>query len=1098
MYQLCIKNLFSVLLPLCFMLPATAQRRVITGLVTDRSDGSSLPGIIVQIKGTSNGVITNLDGKYAIQVPEGDVFLLFSYIGFEDFEVEVGTRSVIDVALTASTLELEEVVVTALGIARDKKALGFSVQEVRQNWMVESGASNTVDALAGKVSGIQVSRSSGAVGAGSRILVRGVTSLVGNNEPLIVIDGVRTNNEALLSQVNTAGTAQSNRLMDLNVEDIRSLSVLKGAAAAALYGTAGAAGVILIDTKRGEKSKNLKVNLSQTMAFDRVSTLVKTQGIFAQGTGGKYKNPLDKKNGASWGPKIADLEFATDPKHPNAPASENFDADGKYKWDKNGFLVPKGTGNGVPAKSYEKTNQRGFFRTAVSHTTSLSVSGGGDYASFRFSASNMDAQGVAYNEGYKRKTFKLSSDLKATDRITFSSSVNYTRSDLVRMQQGSNTSALLLGMGRTTPTFDNANGFSPKEAANQPSAYMFPDGSQRNYRGGKGYDNPYWAVNNSLRHEFVDRVFGNFKVNYFLNAWANFSLNIGSDFTGDRRKQHFEINSQRSVSGQALHDEYNTNQTDINLMLSGTGSLGRDVELNYLAGMNVFAYHRRNVMTKGTNLVFPGFVDIKNAKSITAKELSRKYRTIGFFGQAEVGWRRTFFMTAGIRQDYDSRLGNPKNFKLADASFIYPSVSASVIFTEFIPNSILSFGKLRLSWAKVGAPPPNPYLTSTNYESVGIGDVSARKIEFPMSGVVGFELDNTLGNSKLTPEFTTSIEIGADLRFFQERIGLDVAYYRSQSTDAVLDASLPPSTGFTNIWMNIGQMDSKGIEITLNANPIKTLKFNWEAQLNFTKNQSIVTKLAPGFDKLKLVGFTSLGIYLVKGAQYGSILGGVYLREGATKKDDKSINLPGGNIVINEDPNSSEYGYEKVDPVQRVFASPHPDFIVGFKNQLNYKRFSLAFLLDWKQGGKMWNGTEAALAYFGTSKLSAETRQAAPAPLRGVKADGTPNDIPIVRGEAYWKSSVGGFGRTYEYFVQDAGWIRLREISFFYKIPDNILGNLFKGGKVGAIARNLWYHTKYTGIDPETNMAGLGNGQGMDYFNMPGTRSLMFKVSLDF
>lgn len=1080
--------LLSMILTFVCSINGWAQQTV-SGKVTD-SSGEGLPGVNVVIDGTTTGVTTDVDGNYQIQVPDDNTVLLFSSVGMANQQVSVGVQTSVSISMKDDVVGLQEVIVTALGVKRNEKALGYAVQQVKAEAIVNSGAINPIDALVGKAAGIQVTRSSGSAGGGSRILIRGVTSLVGNNQPLIVIDGVRTNNETLGSESSTAGTAQSNRLMDLNVEDIADISILKGAAATALYGTSGATGVILITTKRGAKDGRLSVNYTSTTAIDQITGTVKLQDKFAQGWNGVYDDPSTGSS-TSWGPKVSELEYSTDPDHPDAPEASAFFPDGTYKYDKNGFLVNNG-GNGQAANVYDNVN--GFFQTAVSQTHALSISGGNELASFRFSTSVHDGEGIIPNEEYDRKTVSLATSLQATDALSFEVTANYTRSDHVRVQQGSNTSGLLLGMYRTPSTFDNANGFDEQDAVNQPSSYIFPDGAQRNYRGGGGYDNPYWIINNALRTEQVHRIFGSFKVNYKVSDWINFTMNVGTDVTNDDRKQVFEIGSRTASSGRVILDEYSTRLTDFYLGINGQGQLNSDFELNYLAGLNLVNFDRHNGFATGDGLIFQGFLDLSNASKQTAGESERRYRQFGVYGQVEGSWKNTVFLTLTARQDYDSRLGVPGDFVPSKLGFFYPSASVAFVFTELMPSSnILSFGKLRLSWAQVGAPPPNPFLTSTGYETSNVGDGWGESLQWPIAGSTAFELDNTLGNPDLTPEITTTLEYGLDLRFLEGKVKLDVAYYTQTSEDAILNASLAPESGFTSIWLNAGILESKGLEVTITANPVSTsYGLDWDTQLNYSFSESIVKELAPGIERLFLAGFNSAGTYLIAGNQFGALLGGAYLREDAGGTDDTSLNIPSGRVVVGAN------GVQNIDPVQRSIGNPNPDFIVGWRNTLSYKGFSGGFLLDWREGGDLWNGTAWALSFFGRSELTADTRVENPAPIVGVKADGTPNDIPIVRDQAYWTSAVGGFGAVGEQFVQDGGWIRLREVSLAYRFPRIKSQNFIKGISLGVIGRNLWYTSEYDGIDPETSLTGTGNGQGFDYFNMPSTKSLIFKLSLNF
>lgn len=1087
------KKLSLVLMLVLFGVGITLAQRTVSGTISDEA-GEALIGASVLVKGTTAGTVTDLDGKYSINVSEGSTTLVFSYTGFSTQNVELGASNVLDVTMSEG-VTLAQAVVTALGVERDEKALGYSVQQVGGEDIQKSGASNAVDALVGKASGIQVTRSSGSVGGGSRILVRGVTSMVGNNQPLIVIDGVRTNNETQLSQSATAGTAASNRLMDLNPEDIETINVLKGAAATALYGTAGSTGVVLITTKKGKAGKDrFDVNFSSSVAFDQITQMIDLQDEYAQGFG-SYRDPSTGSS-TSWGPRISELEYSTDPNHPDAPTSAiAYDTDGNYRFDPNGFLVPKGTGNGTPAIVHNNVDP--FFQTATSFTNSLAISGGGQTASFRLSASDLQANGVVPNEEYDRKTVKLASTLNPLEGLTIGGSVNYTKSDYVRVQQGSNTSGLLLGMLRTPVSFDNTNGLGAEAAINNPDAYIFPDGRQRNYRGGGGYDNPYWTVNNTLGFEAVDRTFGNVKIDYKVNNWLGFGLNVGYDLTSDVRKQEFEINSRTNASGAIRHNEFSTKQFDNYFNILGQGQLTEDISLNYLVGANAFSFNNHETQVLGNGLVFQGFRDISNATQVTAFEDITRYRSLGFFGQAELGYKSLVYLTLSARQDYDSRLGNPKAFDLANTGFFYPSASLSFAFSELMADdSFLSFGKLRLSFAQVGAPPPNAYSTASVFVSPLIGDGWGDRIGFPIAGQSGFDQSNLLGNADLTPELSTTIEAGIDLRFFKGRLGLDATVYQRKTVDAILNASLAVSTGYANVWLNSGEMTSKGIELTLNATPVRTGDFTWNTQVNFTKSNNIVDKLAPGIERLFLAGFSSAGTYLVEGNQYGAIFGGAYLRSEAGTDADQSLNIPGGAVVINDDPDSPEYGYQAVDPKQRAIGNPNPDFIIGWNNNLSFKGLSFNFLLDWREGGDLWNGTAWALSFFGRSQLTAETREETPTPIEGVlQSDGSVNTIPVVRDANYWTSSLGGFGAVGEQFVQDGGWVRLREVGLSYQLPK---ASILKGGSIGVSGRNLWFTSDYDGIDPETSLTGTGNGQGFDYFNMPSTKSIIVKLSLNF
>ena len=639
------KTKFSGILTLllAFVVQFTfAQEKTITGTVTDES--GPLPGVSIIIKGTTSGTETDFDGKYTITSKVGDV-LVFSFVGMKSQEQTVGIANTINVVLEADNV-LDEVVVTAYGIKKEKRSVGYAVQEVKAEAITNSGASNVLDALSGKSSGVQITRSSGSAGGGSRILIRGATSMVGNNQALIIIDGVRSNNETLQSQASTAGTASSNRLMDLNAEDIESISVLKGAGATAIYGTAGSGGVILVTTKKGTLGQKFQVSVSSQVAFDEVSQLTQLQNQYAQGRviGGvpTWRGPETGESG-SWGPALADLEYSTDPlsyDSANGDFSDAFDSAGNYLWDNNGFLVARGLGNGTPANDYNKINSDDFFQTGISYTNNVNISGSSENLTYRFSASDLKQEGIVPNETYDRRTFNFGATLKANDKLSFETAMNYTRSDYNRIQQGSNTSGLLLGLYRTPASFDNTNGLGADAAVDNASAYEFTDRSQRNYRGGGGYDNPYWVINNAPGDEEVHRFFGNFKASYSVNNWVNFGLNVGVDVTSDKRKQSFEVGSRTNPTGRILLDDYLTRQSDINAFVSGNGDITDDFDFNYLLGANFFSFQRDRLNAVGVGLLFPGFTDISNTTTVTSFEDINRYRSMGVFMNAQVGWKR--------------------------------------------------------------------------------------------------------------------------------------------------------------------------------------------------------------------------------------------------------------------------------------------------------------------------------------------------------------------------------------------------------------------------------------------------------------------------
>jgi len=658
---------------------AQAQRTV-SGVVLDNS-GESLIGANVVVQGTSIGTVTDIDGSFEIEVPNDRNALIVSFTGYTTQEVDITNQSNIDITLLEGEI-LDEIVVTALGIKKTEKAVGYAVQQVTSDDITRSGASNAVEALRGKAAGVNMVRSSGAAGAGTNILIRGQTSLTGNNQALIVVDGVKINNSTIYTEARTAGTAQSSRSMDINP-------------------------VIVITTKRGgqDAEQKVKVDVSTRLSFDRISGVPQLQNTYAQGSRGAYRSP-ETGASTSWGPNLSDLRYdgATD-----------------YPYDPNGRLVLESdptAGSQVPS-AYD--NIGNFFQTGQTQENSLAISGGSTNSNFRFSMSSLNQEGVIPLNTYERYTFQLSSDLKVSDKIDISSTFNYVLTDNRKIQQGSNTSGLMLGLLRTPPSFDNSFGLA--DAINDNRSYVLPTGGQRNYRGGGGYDNPFWVINNAAGFDNVNRFYGSLKVDYRLHSWANLSLNVGTDTWNDNRRQEYEIGSRTNAGGRIIEDQYFFRNIDAYLNLTGSGKLSEDLGLSYLAGINLYDERRNNIFTQGDGLSFPGFLHISNAAQVQSNNTDRNLRNAGFYGSVSFDYKNFLYLTGTGRLDYVSTLIDPDNFNKDAISFFYPSVNMGFVFSELLENnSFLSFGKLRLSYAEVGGGAPNPYGTSTTFVNGSFGD----------------------------------------------------------------------------------------------------------------------------------------------------------------------------------------------------------------------------------------------------------------------------------------------------------------------------------------------------------------------------------------
>ncbi|MEM9886872.1 MAG: SusC/RagA family TonB-linked outer membrane protein [Bacteroidota bacterium] len=1082
-------------------------QRTVTGTVTAAS-GDPLIGASVVVKGTTSGTVTDIDGQYSIVVQDEQNTLLFSYTGYATKEVELGASNILDVTMEEGVI-LEAAVVTALGIRRDEKALGYAVQEVGGEEINSANTVGALEALAGKAAGVQITTASGSAGGSTRIVLRGQTSFNGNNEALIVVDGIRVDNQENSTERTLNGVAYSNRAMDINPNDIESVTVLKGAAATALYGVEGARGVVLITTKKGAKGQRSKITYNTTFTVSEVNRLPELQNQYVQGIGGTWLGP---ETGflASWGPNRDTLFW-----------------DGAdYQYDRNGRIVGQSDPNAQtpfsPYDNFEDAYQRG-----IRWNNNLAMTGGNEMASYRLSIGHSTEEGIVPKNTFERFNVGISGSADFLDgKLKATTSINYVKTNGRRIQQGSNTSGYNLGLFRTPISFDNSNGFDNPE--DEVASYTFADGSQRNYRGGGGYDNPFWIVNNNPYFDEVNRMYGNIRLAYDFNQWAVLSTTLGTDFYSDVRRQEFEIGSRTIPAGQVIRDVYDFINYDLYLNLNGSGNLLDDFSLSYNLGANLYGYNEENFYTQGDGLNFSGFRELNNTASKLDVNTLDRQRTASLFGSLDFGYKNFLYLTLTGRNDWISTLIDPSiEFNAGDIDVFYPSASLSFVFSELINSSVLNFGKLRASVAQVGGGAPAAYLTSTTFIVpaqpgfiYSLNDGWTNGIGFPFNGQSGFTYFPRQGSQTLVPSRTTDIEFGLDLRFLNNRIGLDLTYYTRQSKDQILNVPVSRMTGFQRATLNSGELSTEGVEVVLNLSPVQTQDFSWDIGINFSAWETVIESLAEGVQNQYLDGFTGSGIYNfapdpITGEkfEYGQFFGGAFQRvndANNTFNPDNPYN-PDGALVIDDDPTSANFGYPLVDPTTRILGNPNPDFLLGINNTIRYKDLTLSFLFDIKEGGDMWNGTQGALTFFGMSELTEDRDATLPdgSPdydnatfvFEGVNAsDGSPNTVAAPLDENWYLGNGGGFGSVAEHFVQDASFYRLRLATLSYTFNNNLLQNSpFSDLRLNFTGRNLLLWTPYEGIDPETSLVGSSsNGQGIDYFQMPNTRSYAVGLNVSF
>ncbi|MFH1160722.1 MAG: SusC/RagA family TonB-linked outer membrane protein [bacterium] len=1082
---------FTMILALLFfagLQGVLAQTRVITGVVISSEDNVPIPGVTVLVKGTTLGTTTDLEGKYALSVPTKYNVIVFSYVGMKTQEITLGESNTINLTMNPDILNMDEVVVTAIGIPRETKALSYSVQEVGGDDISKSGQVDFIGALQGKVADVQIISSAGTAGASSYISIRGVQSLTQSNAPLFVVDGVPISNSG--GDYGVDGVATSNRAIDINPDDIASINVLKGGAATALYGLRAASGAIIITTKKGKATtgKKISVNFNTSITFDQVSQLPKLQKQFAQGTGGPdgLEGQWVSGYSATWGPLMDTCSYYVDP---------------NFKWrtfDVDGQIVSKhdSLANGLSVNSYDPYD---IFQTGVTTNNSISLVGGSEVANFYFSFSNNQSKGIIPNNTFRRNTFKLSGETMITDKFKIAGNANYMITAGDRIQQGSNTSGLMLGLLRTPPSFNNNAGYII--GIDDPSGR--PAGSQRNYRRGSGYDNPYWTTEMNKYADRTNRLIGNIQADWYATKWLSFTYRVGVDWWDRKVNDELAVNSRTYPAGWIKETMEVNKDFNSDLIMIIEKELFTDFDLKFLLGNNMSQLYFHSQTTDGWGLVIPDYYNLNNAVTQNSYESTVKIRRAAFYGDLSLSWKSMLYLSVTGRNDWSTTLPAGKN------SFFYPSVGGGFIFTElpFLKdNKILPYGKLRASYAIVAKDAP-PYATATYFGTPYVADGWTTGLTtWPLMGYPGFAWGTsaeTLGNSELKPEKTKNFEIGADLKFLNNRIGLSYTYFSNKGEDLILLVPIAASTGSLNMWQNAGAMRTRGNEVTLDVIPIKSKNWEWDIQVNFAKLNNEVLALAPGIENLFLGGFTDPQIRAVVGEPYRTIYGYDWIYDA------------NGNLLINDvgspDPTSPDYnryyGYPMMGNDMVPLGNVDPNWTMGIGSTLRWKDLSFYFLLDIKDGGEMWNGTRGAIVHFGTS-FTTNTRDI-PYLYEGVYghldndgnivSTGIPNTTTYVGMGEWWRQREGGgFNGPSSPFIEKSNWVRLRSITLSYSLTKLLKNTFIKGLDIYFTGTNLWLSTPYTGVDPETSLLGNSNAQGIDYFNMPGTKSYTLGLNVAF
>lgn len=1047
-----------------------AQQQTVRGTVVSAEDGQPVIGASVVLKGQSSvGVATDLDGKFVLNVPKGAT-LIISYIGYQSQEVVAQPN--LKVSLKSESTALKDVVVTAMGITKSKKALGYSVQDIKSDALTQAANSSLSGALQGKVSGVDIAPSSGMPGASARITIRGSRSFTGNNEPLYVVDGMPIASGSDVSTLSSVtGADNANRALDIDPNDIESINILKGQAASALYGMRASNGVVVITTKSGKGARQGKpeITINTGLSLERVSSLPDFQTTFAQGA----LNPRAGKamysptSSLSWGPRISEL--ADDPTYGGNVTNAYTTAAGGLK--KGMYYVRQRAEAGLDpwAVPQAYNNAENFFRTGTSWSTNANIAqsfqGKGHYS---FSLGHTNTEGIVPSTGLARYNAKLGAEVQLTDRWKTGFSGNFVHSKLTK-QTGANNGIVATIYG-APPSYD----LMGIPTANPLSPYK-----QINYRGGS-FDAAKWATEHN---EFSEKSF-----RFFGNAFAQYDTDFGT--AGVHKlvgKYQLGVDAYSTLyrtlwsyghsNGKGSIEDYNYTSVELNslLTLNYSWRINDDLNLGLLLGNEIVENGTRTLKTEGTDFNFAGFNHMSNASKYSSTANEYRDRTIGSFANLSLDYKNMLFLNATLRNDRVSSM--PRN----NRSFTYPSLSLGFIFTELsaLKNKVLTYGKLRASYAEVGQ--AGSYIPSFYTTPVyGAGFFSGSPISYPLRGVSAFTPYSLVYDPSLRPQNTQSYEFGADLTFFNGLFTINYTYSRQNVKDQIFDVPLASSTGYSSLRTNGGRVHTNAHELTLTVNPIRSKHVNWEFGVNFSKIDNYVDELADGVESIFLGGFVEPQVRLSVGEKFPVIYGASYLRNDA------------GQIVVDAN------GFPQVGNTQ-VIGRVSPDFRMGISSSLDIYKFKLSAVVDWKKGGQMYAGTAGVLNLYGVTQHSADLRSGQgflfdkPAVKQNTDGSFSPNDIVIPAANAF-----DFFDATYsisEHHVQDASFVKLRELALSYPVLSK--PRLSVTARVFARNLLLWSGND-TGLDPESTQGNNNMAGAFERFSLPGTSSYGFGLSVKF
>ena len=971
------------------------------------------------VKGSQTSTQTDFDGKFSIKATPTQV-LVFSYIGMKSQEASASNAK-LNVKLKDDSVELEGVVVTALGIKKDEKKLGYAVSKVTADEISKSGEQNLVQALAGKAAGVQVVGSGGTPGASSKIIIRGLNTITGSTDPLIVVDGVPIDNTTDQTtagdnpfNANLSGINNSNRALDINPNDIESVTILKGPAAAALYGARAGNGVVIYTTKKGKAQRGLGTDFTTSLAIDKVSQLPARQSKYVQGTSGTATS-INQATPQSWGPTASSL--------------------------------------GVP--TYD--NVGNFFTEGITYNNNIAFYGGDEKATFRASYGNLTQTGMVPETGLKRNTLRLVGDIKLSEKWKASASMQYTRTTNTLVQNGSNVSGVMLSLLRSVPNYDLRN-------------YIDSEGNNKNYFG--SYDNPYYTVNENPATSDVNRVLGNLNLTYNHAEWLSLTAKGGVDAYSDSRKQIFAVSANNAGRiGEVSFNSISNKEFYGDLIASGLIPMKQDwLKINYIAGLNLRSSQYLSLYSRGRDLAVRGLYNLSNATELYTSNDEVNTMSRALFGQVEFDIKDQIFLAGTVRKEWSSTYGTNVN------SAIFPSGTAAWILSNTFDFN--NYVKLSYGYGEVGIA-PRAYATISTYAQPFMTDGFTDGLSFPYDGVNGMTVSGTLGNQNLKPERVLGHDLGLSTKFLDNRLSADISLYHKTSKDLLINVPLPQSTGFGTDYRNAAELVNKGVELEFGYEIFKrSNSFQWNINLNWAKNENKVIDISGGLTEVSVESaFASIGYYAVKGQPLGSFYGTKWARDA---NGQKIIGANGLALVADETGN---------------LGNSAPQWTGGFRNTFSYKNVTLSAFIDVRQGGAVYNGTLARLHNFGVSAASEDRERTYI--IDGVKADGSKNTTPVTA-KNYFQRYLGDGGGAAEQAVTDVNWVRLRDVTLSYDFNVKSFPSI-SNAQISFTGRNLFLHTNYKGVDPETSLTGAGSRiNGLDYFNNPGSKSFIMSLKVGF